>query len=74
VANLAQAIGTGDAGGTGGAGGAPSFATSPGVADVDLLINYTTKRCASLYEQGTKALATPFDLKSSQVVIFSKRT
>ena len=69
VANLAQAIG---AGGAGGAGGAPSFATSPGVADADQLIDYTTKRGASLYEQGTKALATPFDLKSNQVVIFQK--
>ena len=72
VANLAQAIGTGGAAGAGGAGGAPSFATSPGVADVDQLIDYTTKRGASLYEQGTKALATPFDLKSNQVVIFQK--
>jgi hypothetical protein len=75
VANLAQAIcagGTGGAGGAGGAGGVPSFATSPGVADVDQLIDYTTKCGASLYEQGTKALATPFDLKSNQVVIFQK--
>ena len=54
VANLAQAIGAGGTGGAGGAGGAPSFATSPGVAGVDLLIDYTTKRGVSLYEQGKK--------------------
>ncbi len=54
TANLAQAIGTGGVGGAGGAGGAPSFATSPGVAGVDLLSDYTTKPRVSLYEQGKK--------------------
>ena len=50
---------------------AASFATSPGVA-VKELINYTTKHGASLYEQGTKALGTPFSMKAAQVVIFEK--
>jgi len=45
------------------------FATSPGVAAVEELIDYTTKQGASLYERGTKALGTPFSMKTSQVVI-----
>jgi hypothetical protein len=49
-----------------------SFATSPSVAAIEDLIDYTTKHGASLYEQGTKALGTPFNMKSSQVVIFEK--
>jgi hypothetical protein len=49
-----------------------AFATSPGVAAVEELIDYTTKHGASLYEQGTKALGTPFSMKASQVVIFEK--
>ena len=48
------------------------FATSPGVAAVKELIDYTTKHGASLYKQGTKALGTPFGMKASQVVIFEK--
>ena len=51
---------------------AVSFATSPGVAAVEELIDYTTKHSASLYEQGTKALGTPFSMKAAQVVIFEK--
>jgi hypothetical protein len=42
------------------------------VAAVEELIDYTTKHGASLYEQGTKALRTPFSMKVSQVVIFEK--
>jgi hypothetical protein len=49
-----------------------SFATSPGVAEVEELIDYTTKHGASLYEQGTKALRTPFSMKATQVIIFEK--
>ena len=51
---------------------AVSFATSPGVAAVEELIDYTAKHGASLYEQGTKALGTPFSMKAAQVVIFEK--
>ena len=51
---------------------AVTFATSPGVAAVEELIDYTTKHGASLYEQGTKALGTPFSMKATQVVIFEK--
>ncbi len=51
---------------------AVTFATSPGVAAIEELIDYTTKHGASLYEQGTKALGTPFNMKSNQVVIFEK--
>ena len=49
-----------------------SFATSPGMAAVEELINYTTKHGASLYKQGTKALGTPFSMKAAQMVIFEK--
>jgi hypothetical protein len=42
------------------------------VAAVKELINYTTKHGANLYEQGIKALGTPFSMKASQVVIFEK--
>ena len=45
------------------------FATSPGVATVEELIDYTT---ANLCKQGTKALGTPFSMTASQVVIFEK--
>ena len=49
-----------------------SFATSPGVATVEELIDYTTKHGVSLYGQGTKALGMPFSMKASQVVCFEK--
>ena len=48
------------------------FATSPGVAALEELIDYKTKHCASLYKQGTKALGTTFSMMASQVVIFEK--
>ena len=51
---------------------AVAFATSPGVAAIEELIDYTTKHGASLYEQGTKSLGTPFNMKASQVVTFEK--
>eukprot|EP00804_Cyclotella_cryptica_P000308 CCRYP_010230-RA/>CCRYP_010230-RA protein AED:0.47 eAED:0.47 QI:0/-1/0/1/-1/1/1/0/170 len=74
VANLANAIAGNQAPP---AAAAPpvttvAFATSPGVAAVEELIDYTTKHGANLYEQGTKALGTPFSMKASQVVIFEK--
>jgi hypothetical protein len=47
-----------------------AFATSPGMAAIKELIDYTMKHGASLYEQGTKALGTPFTMKASHVVIF----
>jgi hypothetical protein len=49
-----------------------AFATSPGVAAVEDLIDYTTKHGASLYKQGTEPLGTPFGMKANQVVIFEK--
>jgi len=74
VANLANAIAGNQAPP---AAAAPpvatvAFATSPGVAAVEELIDYTTKHGTNLYEQGTKALGTPFSMKASQVVIFKK--
>jgi hypothetical protein len=48
-----------------------AFATYPGMAAVKELIDYTIMR-ASLYEQGTRALGTPFSTKAAQVVIFEK--
>jgi hypothetical protein len=42
------------------------------MAAVEELVDYTTKHGANLYEQGTKALGTPFSMKASQVVIFEK--
>ena len=48
------------------------FATSPRVATVKELIDYTTKHGANLCEQGTKAPGTPFSMTASQVVIFEK--
>lgn len=41
-----------------------SFATSPGEAAVEELIDYTTKHGASLYKQGRKALGIPFSMKA----------
>eukprot|EP00804_Cyclotella_cryptica_P030718 CCRYP_009136-RA/>CCRYP_009136-RA protein AED:0.27 eAED:0.27 QI:0/-1/0/1/-1/1/1/0/399 len=74
VANLANAIGGNQAPP---AAAAPptatvAFTTSPGVAAVEELIDYTTKHGVNLYEQGTKAFRTPFSMKASQVVIFEK--
>jgi hypothetical protein len=51
---------------------AVAFATSPGVAAIEELIDYTTKHGASLYEQGTKALGMPFSMKAIQVAIFKR--
>ena len=51
---------------------AVAFATSPRVAAVEDLIDYTTKHGASLYKQGTEPLGTPFGMKANQVVIFEK--
>ena len=48
------------------------FATSFRVAAVKELISFTTKHGISLYEQGTKALETPFRMKASHEVIFEK--
>jgi hypothetical protein len=74
VTNLANAIATNQAPPAAAAPPAATitFATSPGVAAVEELIDYTTKHGASLYEQGTKSLGTPFNMKASQVVIFEK--
>ena len=49
-----------------------AFATSPGMAAVEELINYIIKHGASLYKQGTKAFRTLFSMKAAQVVIFEK--
>eukprot|EP00804_Cyclotella_cryptica_P009584 CCRYP_006287-RA/>CCRYP_006287-RA protein AED:0.39 eAED:0.39 QI:0/-1/0/1/-1/1/1/0/252 len=75
VANLANAI-TGNQ--------APPAAAAPPVATVafatslaaavEELIIYTTKHGANMYEQGTKALGTPFSMKASQVVILKRTT
>jgi flagellar hook-associated protein FlgK len=74
VTNLANAIATqAPAPAVAPPAAAVSFATSPGVAAIEELIDYTTKHGASLYEQGTKALGTPFNMKSNQVVIFEKQ-
>ena len=74
VTNLANAIAINQA--PPAAAGPPtaaiSFATSPGVAVVKELIDYTTKHGANLYKQGIKTLETPFSMKASQVVIFEK--
>ena len=51
---------------------AMAFATSPGMAIVEELINLITKHGASLYEQGTKAHGTSFSMKAPQVVILEK--
>ena len=71
VTNLAAAVQAGNPA----AGTAPTpvnFATSPGTADVDQLIDYSTKRGSALYEQGVRELASPFDLKSEQCVVLRK--
>ena len=49
-----------------------AFATSPGVAAVKELIDYTSKHSFNLYEQGIKSLGTPFGMKATQVVVFEK--
>ncbi len=74
VTNLANAIAGNQApsASTGPPAAAVSFATSPGMAAAEELINYTTKHGVSLYEQGTKALGTPFSMKAAKVVIFEK--
>lgn len=41
------------------------FATSPGVAAVEELIDYMTKHGVSLYEEETKALGTPSSMKAA---------
>ena len=46
-----------------------SSATSPGVAAVEELIDYTPKHGASPYKQGAMALRAPFTMKAAQVVI-----
>ena len=51
---------------------AVTFATLPGIAAVEELIDYMTIHGANLYEQGTKALGIPFSMKASKVVIFEK--
>ena len=74
VATIVPAVGAPPGGAGTATGTAPTatFAKSPGLADVDQLIDYKTKRGTALFEQGSKALATPFDLKQDQIVIFEK--
>ena len=52
------------------ANAAPSFALSPGMANVDGLIDMTSKRGLSLYESGKAALDTKFDLDVKNCNIF----
>ena len=51
---------------------AVAFETSPKVAAVKELVDYTTKHGASLYEQETKGLRAPFSMTFDQVFIFVK--
>ena len=72
VANIVPAAPAGGGGGAPAPAPAATFAKSPGLADVDQLIDYKSKLGQNLFEQGSKALATPFDLKQDQIVIFEK--
>ena len=46
------------------------FAVTPGLHDVDQLIDYSKKQGTALYEQGTKALTNKFNMKPDSTVIF----
>lgn len=46
------------------------FAVTPGLHEVDQLIDYSKKQGTTLYEQGTRALTNEFDMKPDSTVIF----
>ena len=54
------------------AAAAATFAISPGSANVEQPIDYTSKRGSALYEQVIKSLDTAFNMKEEQVLIFQK--
>lgn len=85
VNNFINAAPTGGAAAGGAAGGAgtggtaaaaPAFATSPATANVDALIDYSTKYGFSIYEQGIKSLydgeENAFDLDNDKVTAFQR--
>lgn len=47
-----------------------TFALSPGLTDVDALIDYRTKHGAAVYQEAKAALPSVFSLKPSEVTLF----
>ena len=47
-----------------------TFALSPGLTNVDALIDYRTKHGAAIYQEAKAALPSAFSLKSSEVTLF----
>ena len=47
-----------------------TFALSPGLTNVDALIDYRTKHGAAIYQEAKAALPSVFSLKSSEVTLF----
>ena len=57
-------------------GGAPGtatpvfFASTPAMVNHEDLINYQSKTGVMVYDEGRKALTTPFDMKSNGIVVY----
>ena len=61
--------------GGGGGGGnvvrlSAMFAATPAMVDHEQIIDYKTKTGVMVYDEGCKALTTPFDMKSNGTVVF----
>ncbi len=46
------------------------FAATPTMVDHEQIIDYKTKTGMMVYDEGCKALTTPFDMKSNGTVVF----
>ena len=70
----AQPVQAGVGGGVGGGGNVvrfpAMFAATPAMVDHEQIIDYKTKTGVMVYDEGCKALTTPFDMKSNGTVVF----
>jgi hypothetical protein len=71
-ASVAQATANNAVNAPPGAGGVPPvvFAATPAMVNHEDLINYQSKTGVMVYDEGRKALTTPFDMKSNGTVVY----